>query len=74
MRENTLPKSYFETVSQRNWATRALALIGAFAMNAALFAAMSCLLRPVRTPPQFEQIVPHVSVVRVKRPETPVKK
>lgn len=43
-------------------------------MNAALFAVMPCLIRHDPAQRSFEQMIPHVNVVRVKRPETPVKK
>ncbi len=74
MKDNTIPRPYLETMARRNWATRLSAITGALVLNAALFALMPYLMRPAKPLPQFEEFIARVNVVRVKRPETPVKK
>jgi protein TonB len=63
-----------ETIARRNWVTWLFALTGAMVLNILLFAMMPYLLRPAQSPPEFNEYISQVNVVRIKRPETPVKK
>ncbi len=58
---------------RRSWITWLWAAIGALGLNVALFAAMPHLLQPVSADRVFDQVVSHVNVIRIKRPEIPVK-
>ncbi|MEJ2041001.1 MAG: TonB family protein [Desulfosarcinaceae bacterium] len=53
---------------------RLLAAVAAIGLNAALFAAMPYLQHPAQARPQLEQPLSQVEVVRLKRPETAVKR
>jgi protein TonB len=62
------------TMDQRTWGSRLRAVAGALALNLVLFAVMPYLQHPDRDRPEFDQLISQVNVVRVKRPERPVKK
>jgi protein TonB len=66
--------AYLEALIHRNWLTWLGAGLGAITLNLALFAVMPYLLHPVKSKPVFDQVVSQVNVIRIKRPETPVKR
>ena len=66
--------AYFETLIHRNWLTWIWAGLGALTLNLALFAFMPHLLHPVKSKPIVDQMVSQVNVIRIKRPEIPVKR
>jgi protein TonB len=66
--------AYFSAVSRRNWATWLLSVIGALVLNTALFGGMPHLLHPRHSILEFEKPVAQINVVRMKRPESPVKR
>ncbi len=66
--------AYFETQIHRNWLTWLWAVLGALTLNLALFAVMPHLLHPVKNRAVFDTLVSHINVIRIKRPETPVKR
>jgi len=66
--------AYFENLIHRDWLTWLWAGLAALTLNLALFAAMPHLLHPVKSKPAFEQLVAQINVIRIKRPETPVKR
>ena len=72
-KKNKLP-NYFDTMLRRHWITWLWAGAGALALNLALFAAMPHLLNPAESKPAFEKVVSQINVIRMKKPETPVKR
>lgn len=74
MKPTASQPAYFDTLLRRRWTTAAGALAGALVLNLMLFAVMPYLLRPVDARPDFDQIVSAINVVRIKRPETPVRR
>ncbi len=64
----------FETVLSRNWSARLWAAAGALGLNLALFGMMPHLLHPVQDRPVFDQVVSQINFIRLKQPETPVKR
>lgn len=64
----------FETFLSRNWWARLWAAAGALGLNLALFGMMPHLLHPVQERPVFEQVVSQIQFIRLKQPETPVKR
>ncbi|MGE0083922.1 MAG: TonB family protein [Desulfococcaceae bacterium] len=72
---DSLEKSpYFETMIRRSWITWLWAAAGALGLNIVLFALMPHLQHPVREKPDFEQIVSAINVIRIRQPESPVKR
>ena len=67
-------KNYFDMLSRRNWATWAWATITTLGMNLALFTLMPYLLTREPARPSYERFVHQISVIRIKRPETPVQR
>ena len=65
---------YVEAFIRRNGATWLRALLCALTLNAVLFALMPHLLHSVDQIPAYERIVSHIHVVRIKQPESPVKR
>lgn len=65
---------YFETMIHRSWLTWFWAALGALGLNMVLFALMPHLQHPVREKPDFEQIVTAINVIRIRQPESPVKR
>lgn len=74
--ENTMPHStaYFDQVTRRNWRTWLWSGLTALGLNALLFLAMPQLLDPAPAQPAVAQLIPQVNVIRMARPETPVKR
>lgn len=66
--------SYFDTLTHRKWITWLWATLGAVGLNLALFSGMPHLLRPLKNRPAFDELVSQINVIRLKRPETPVKR
>lgn len=61
---------YMPALKRRNWITWLWAGAGALVMNAALFVLLPHLLQPAAKP-AFEQEIPQVTMIRLKRPEPP---
>jgi protein TonB len=66
--------SYLETIVRRNWITWLWAMAGALGLNMALFALMPHLQHPDRARPGFDQPLANISVIRVKRADSQVRK
>ncbi|MBC7359539.1 MAG: energy transducer TonB [Desulfacinum sp.] len=65
---------YFQAFTRRHWCTRLGAWCIAGGMNLLLFLLMPHLMDPAPAGTPVETLVPQVQVIRVKRPETPVKR
>lgn len=65
---------YPDALGRRNGATWAWAAVIAMAMNLVLFMLMPCLLQRRSAPPAFEQIVPQIQTIRLKRPDSEVRR
>jgi protein TonB len=74
MDRQTHRSPYFETFLSRSWSARLWAAAGALGLNLALFGMMPHLLHPVQNRPVFEQVVSQINFIRLKQPESPVKK
>lgn len=66
--------AYFETLVRRNGITWMWGAAAALGLNVMLFAVMPHLLHPVTDKPAFQQVVSQVNVIRLRQPETPVKR
>ncbi len=62
--------TYLDVLSRRNWGTWAWAAAVALAMNLTLFAIMPYLLHRQPAKPVYEQLVSHINVIRIKRPDS----
>jgi protein TonB len=67
-------QTYFETFSRRNWRTWLWVCLTAGGTNLLLFMLMPYLMDPAPARSSVETLIPQVNVVRVSRPETPVKR
>lgn len=65
---------YFEALIRRNGATWLWAGLCALTLNAALFALMPHLLHLADQAPAYEKIISPINVVRIRQPESPVKR
>jgi len=63
-----------QATGRRNWGTWLWAVTVALGLNGVLFAIMPYLQHPDQARPEFDQLISQVNVVRVKRPESEVKK
>ena len=61
-------------LERHTWGNWFWAVIGALGLNAALFVFMPFLQHPDQKRPDLDQLVSYINVVRVKRPESPIKK
>lgn len=68
------PGFAMHATGRSNWGTWFWAVAGALGLNVVLFAVMPYLQHPDQATPEFDQLISQVNVVRVKRPESPVKK
>jgi periplasmic protein TonB len=66
--------TYMETLERRHWTTWLWALAGALGLNAALFGFMPYLQHPDQVRPAFERPLNDIQVIRIKRPESRVKR
>lgn len=67
-------KGYFEAVSRRNWITWILSGLIAAGLNLGLFLMMPHLMDSMPDSPAVETVVSQINVIRIKRPETKVKR
>jgi protein TonB len=67
-------QTYFDTFSRRNWRTWLWAWLTAGGANLLLFLLMPHLMDPAPSRTSIETLIPQVNVIRVSRPETPVKR
>jgi protein TonB len=68
------PITYLDALSRRNWSTWAWAAAIALAMNLTLFTIMPYLLHRQPAKPVYEQLVSHINVIRMKRPDSQVQR
>lgn len=68
------PHNYFNALSRRTWATWLWSALVAVGLNLALFTVMPHLADPTPSGPQVDTLVPQVNVIRMKRPETKVRR
>jgi periplasmic protein TonB len=66
--------TYLDALSRRNWATWAWATAIALAMNLTLFAFMPYLLHRGTTRPDYDQLVSQINVIRIKRPDSAIRR
>jgi protein TonB len=66
--------AYLETLVRRNWTNWMWAVAGALGLNLALFALMPHLQNPDRAAPVFDQPLANINVIRIKRPDSEVRK
>lgn len=66
--------NYLSVLSRRNWSTWAWAAGIALAMNLTLFTIMPYLLHRQPAKPVYEQLVSHINMIRMKRPDSEVKR
>jgi periplasmic protein TonB len=66
--------TYLDTLNRRNWGTWAWAAAIALAMNLTLFAIMPYLLQRQPAKPDYEQLVSHINVIRMQRPDSAVRR
>ncbi len=74
MDSGTENQIYFDAFPQRNWRTWLWACLTAGGTNLLLFLVMPHLIDPAPALTSLETVIPQVNVVRVSRPETPVKR
>ncbi|MGD9247918.1 MAG: TonB family protein [Desulfobacteraceae bacterium] len=65
--------NYIDVISRRNWITWIWSGLAAVGLNLVLYLSMPHLMDTSPSRPSFEKLVPHVNVIRIKRPETPVR-
>jgi protein TonB len=63
-----------EAFNRRNWSTWAWAAVIALAVNLTLFAIMPYLLHRQPAKPVYDQLVSHINVIRIKRPDSEVRR
>jgi protein TonB len=68
------PSDYFHTLSRRNWATWLWSGLVAAGLNLVLFLLMPHLVDPTPSGPTIDTLVPQINVIRLKRPETEVRR
>lgn len=66
--------SYFNALNRSNWMTWVWSSLIALGLNLALYLLMPHLINPASSQPTIAALVPQVNVIRIKRPETPVKR
>jgi protein TonB len=66
--------TYFDALSRRNWITWVWSGLAAVGLNLVLYLLMPHLMDPASSRPCFSTLVPQVNVIRIKRPETQVKR
>ena len=59
---------------RRFWSPFAWAAVGSLTINVVLFALMPYLLHRSEDLPAFEKVIPHLNVIRIKRPDLPVER
>lgn len=64
---------YLTVLSRRNWITWLWSGMTALALNLMLYLLMPHLMDAAPPGTSIENLLPHVNVIRIKRPETPVK-
>lgn len=67
-------KDYFHTLSRRTWATWLGAGLVAAGLNLVMFLLMPHLVDPTPSEPSIDTIVPQVNVIRMKRPDSEVRR
>lgn len=65
--------TYFDTLSRRNWITWIWSGLIAVGLNLVFYLLMPHLMDPAPSRPSIATLVPQVNVIRIKRPDTPVK-
>jgi protein TonB len=66
--------TYFDVLSRRNWITWVWSGLAAVGLNLVLYLLMPHLMDPAPSQPSIASLVPQVNVIRIKRPETQVKR
>jgi periplasmic protein TonB len=74
MPRQAAPNDYFDSLSRRNWATWLWSGLVAGGLNLVLFLLMPHLVDPTPSGPSIDTFVPQVNVIRLKRPETEVRR
>jgi protein TonB len=74
MPRQAAPNDYFDSLSRRNWATWLWSGLVAGGLNLVLFLLMPHLVDPTPSGPSIDTLVPQVNVIRLKRPETEVRR
>jgi protein TonB len=74
MRTREDPAIYLETLSRRHWSTWVWATSIALAMNLMLFVSMPYLLHRQPAEPVYDRLVSHINVIRIKRPDSVVRR
>jgi len=74
MGSSTVNQTYFDAFSRRHWRTWLWSVLAAGGMNLLLFMLMPHLMDSAPARSSLETLIPQVNVVRVRRPETPVKR
>jgi protein TonB len=66
--------THLDALNRRDWSTWAWAASIALAMNMMLFAVMPYLLHRQPTKPLYDQLVSHINVIRINRPDSEVRR
>ncbi len=66
--------TYFDDLSRRNWRTWVISGLTAVGLNLILFLSMPHLMDQGSSGQTYDTLIPDVNVIRIKRPETPVKR
>jgi protein TonB len=66
--------NYLDVISRRNWINWLWSGLAAVGLNLVLYLLMPHLMDTAPSRPSFEKLVSQVNVVRMKRPETPVRR
>lgn len=64
---------YFDVISHRNWMTWLWSGLTAMGLNMILYLLMPHLMDTTPCRPSIDTLVPHVNVIRIQQPETPIK-
>lgn len=66
--------TYLDALNRRNWSTWAWAAVIALVMNLTLFTIMPYLLHRQPAKPVYDQLVSHINVIRINRPDSAVRR